>query len=70
MARQTICNWCGKTMTSVDKMGGVDLHTTIGYGTTLDGESLDFDCCPECLEEFLKTMNSLCKIPVYIPSKF
>lgn len=62
MAKQTICNWCGKIMNSLDRKNGVSLYSLVGYGSTYDGQEINLDLCPLCTTEFINLNNQKCKI--------
>ena len=57
MAKITVCNWCGDTMTAEEENNGINLHTYIGYGTKFDGKDFSLDLCPRCTEEFIEMVE-------------
>ena len=59
-----VCDRCGVTTTN--KYGGglgvgeidmIEVRHEYGYGSTKDGEYIEFDLCEKCLDETIKTMN-------------
>lgn len=68
MAKQTICNLCGKILvTECD----LSIHTRLGYGSKYDGSLIDLDLCPECTDKLIDAMKAKCKVPLlsesYLP---
>jgi hypothetical protein len=59
-----ICNKCGETLHLNSKDfepwlidSFLRVFHEFGYGTSTDGESVSFDLCPNCVEEFIKTFK-------------
>jgi hypothetical protein len=62
MAKQIICNYCGKPIV---KISPVSYSEIMPYGSDYDGNRIEFDLHPKCADEFFKVMNSYCKIGIF-----
>lgn len=51
--RACICNVCGKALKNPRDLDFVNIHFRIGYGSKYDGDMIDMDICPECLDKML-----------------
>lgn len=66
---ERICNKCGKTISSAECEGYpianamLPFKINFGYGSDFDGETWEWDLCPDCLLEFIKTFK-------YVPKGF
>lgn len=54
MAREIICNKCGKKFDIWDIQEDFSIYKHMGYGTEHDGESLELDLCCDCMEKIIK----------------
>lgn len=53
MAKETICNKCGKHFDMWDESENFSFYTRLGYGTKYDGSNLKLDLCCSCMEKFI-----------------
>ena len=58
MAKEIVCNKCGKKFDVFDKQEAFRLYRHLGYGTKYDGSYLELDLCCECMEQLIEE----CKI--------
>ena len=58
MAKEIICNKCGKPFDIWDTQEAFHIYSQLGYGTSYDGDELELDLCCGCMEELIKE----CKI--------
>lgn len=58
-----ICNKCGKEITPTYSDNFINFFQRFGYESNFDGETWDWDICPECLLEWIKTFK-------YVPDGF
>ena len=59
MAKETICNMCGKKFDFWDTQEGFSINADLGYGTKFDGGTLELDLCCSCMEKIIES----CAIP-------
>lgn len=64
MAKQTVCNLCGKIVDERMIECQFSLHTMMAYGSRHDGDLLDIDLCPGCADKVIEELQEKCKIPV------
>lgn len=64
MAKQTICNLCGKTVDEHMMECQFSIHTMMTYGSRHDGDLLDIDLCQECADKVIEALQEKCKIPL------
>lgn len=53
MAKETVCNKCGKKFDIWDTQENFSIYTRLGYGTKYDGDNLELDLCCECMEKLI-----------------
>lgn len=53
MAKETICNKCGKHFDMWDKSEDFSFYAQLGYGTKYDGSTLKLDLCCSCMEKLI-----------------
>lgn len=58
MAREYICNKCGKKMDEYDIQERLAVYQQLGYGSKFDGERVEIDLCCECFDRIIEE----CKI--------
>lgn len=58
MAREYICNRCGKKMNEYDIQERLSVCQEMGYGSKFDGEYVEFDLCCDCFDAIIEE----CKI--------
>lgn len=58
MAKQIVCNICGKPFDRWDKQENLHIYRDLGYGTKHDGSFLELDICCACMD----TLIEECKI--------
>jgi len=58
MAKQLICNKCGKKFDIYDEQEQFSINRWLGYGTKYDGGHLELDLCCKCMEELIES----CKV--------
>lgn len=58
-----ICNKCGKEITPTYSENLINFYQHFGYDSHFDGEQWDWDICPDCLLEWIKTFK-------YVPNGF
>ena len=56
MARNILCNCCGKKLDSLDACGVVSISRVLGYGSRYDGAYVEIDICPSCFDRFMDSM--------------
>lgn len=56
MARNILCNCCGKKLDSLDACGAVSISRILGYGSKYDGAYVEIDICPSCFDRFMDSM--------------
>ena len=61
--RTCICNKCGKEITPTYAEDFIHFYECFGYESHFDGETWEWDVCPECLLEWIKTFK-------YVPEGF
>lgn len=63
MAKQILCNVCGKKIDQIleDQMV-VSIHDTIGYGSKYDGGTFDLDICCDCFDKLIDDFTEKCAI--------
>lgn len=58
-----ICNKCGKVIDKMDlECNGFSISHILGYGSIYDGDTLEFDLCSSCQNEFITYLIETCKI--------
>ena len=63
MAKQTLCNMCGRVINERTDTCDFSIHTTLGYSSRNDGMRLDFDLCATCEDALIGELSAKCKIP-------
>lgn len=58
MAREYLCNMCGKKLDEYDIDEKFSLDRRLGYGSRNDGGMLELDLCCDCMDDLI----SKCKI--------
>lgn len=53
MAKETICNKCGKRFDIWDTQENFSISAHMGYGTKYDGDHLELNLCCECMEKLI-----------------
>ena len=53
MAKEIICNKCGKKFDFWDTQEDFSIERSLGYGTKYDGSTLELDLCCECMEKLI-----------------
>lgn len=53
MAKEIICNKCGKKFNIWDTQEDYSIYKQLGYGTKYDGASLELDLCCDCMEKLI-----------------
>lgn len=53
MAKETICNKCGKKFDFWDTQENFSISKILGYGTKYDGSVLELDLCCECMNKLI-----------------
>lgn len=64
MAKQTLCNMCGRVIDEHQVACDFSIHTVMGYSSHNDGRTLDFDLCPTCEDVLIGELSIRCKIPL------
>lgn len=54
MAKNTVCNKCGKPFDRWDELEQFCIHQQCGYGTKYDGLEIELDLCCHCFEELVE----------------
>lgn len=54
MAKEIICNRCGKKFDFWDTQEDFSIERNLGYGTKYDGSILELDLCCECMEKLIE----------------
>ena len=50
MAKEIVCNRCGKKFDIWDTQEDFTIRTQMGYGTKYDGDDLEIHLCCDCME--------------------
>lgn len=58
-----ICNKCGKEVSPTYSEDFISFYESFGYNSHFDGERWEWDVCPECLLEWIRTFK-------YVPDGF
>lgn len=53
IAKEIICNKCGKKFNFWDTQENFSINTQMGYGTEHDGDILELDLCCSCMEKLI-----------------
>lgn len=53
MAKQYVCNKCGKPFDRWDEQENFHIYGYLGYGTKYDGSTLELDLCCSCMEDLI-----------------
>ena len=53
MAKDIICNKCGKKFDIWDTQENFSVYRRLGYGTKYDGDDLELDLCCDCMEKLI-----------------
>ncbi len=53
MAKEIVCNKCGRVLDFWDIQEDFSIKRDLGYGTKYDGEKLDIHLCCNCVEKFI-----------------
>lgn len=53
MAKEIYCNVCGKRMGAIEKHDYASIHQPAGYASKYDGEYIEIDFCPKCLDNLI-----------------
>lgn len=53
MAKETICNKCGKQFNLWDTQEDFSIKRHLGYGTKYDGGKLNIKLCCDCMEKLI-----------------
>lgn len=64
MAKQTICNKCGRVIDESRDTCDFSIHTIMGYCSYNEGRLLDLDLCPTCGDAVIGELSAKCKIPL------
>lgn len=59
---RTRCNICGKELDEYTEKEHVGIHQKIGYGSSHDGETIDFDICWKCFDAIIEKVANECRI--------
>lgn len=51
------CNMCGKEISNREARNGVYFAGRLGYGSTYDGQRIQFDLCTECTDNLIEAFN-------------
>lgn len=62
MAKQTICNQCGKTFGEWDEANHFGLRQRFGYGSEHDGDEFELDLCCKCADKLVNHLVSICQV--------
>ena len=62
--KPTQCNICAKELDEFDEQENLIIHTTVGYGSTHDGEEIRLQFCCECFDKIVDE----CKVSPEIPN--
>lgn len=63
MAKDIICNKCGKHFDIWDTQEDFSIYRRLGYGSKHDGDDLELDICCDCMDELIDS----CKVsPIVI----
>ncbi len=54
MAKEIICNKCGKKFDFWDTQEDFSIKKSLGYGTKYDGSTLELNLCCECMEKLIE----------------
>lgn len=64
MAKQMLCNMCGRVIDELQETCDFSIHTVLGYSSHNGGCILDFDLCPTCEDILIGELSAKCKIPL------
>ena len=53
MAKDIICNKCGKKFDIWDTQESFSIYRHLGYGTKYDSNNLELDLCCDCMEKLV-----------------
>lgn len=53
MAKEIICNKCGKKFDLWDTQEDFSIYRHCGYGSSYDGSELELDLCCECMDKLI-----------------
>lgn len=53
MAKEIICNKCGKKFDMWDTQEDFSIYRHCGYGSEHDGSDLELDLCCECMDKLI-----------------
>lgn len=55
MAKQSFehCNFCGTKLTTWDLQEDYTIHTTCGYGSSHDGDTVRLQLCCDCFDKIV-----------------
>lgn len=56
MAKIIYCNACGKKMNSDERNDHVSISHPLGYESKFDGEYIEIDFCPKCLDNLIEKL--------------
>lgn len=63
MAKQIICNVCGKAIDQIfENQLVISIHNYIGYGSKHDGDKIDLDICADCFDKLVDGFREKCAI--------
>ena len=51
--QQRLCNKCGRKLDKFDEQQGFTYKRQLGYGSSYDGEMVDFQLCSACIDNLL-----------------
>lgn len=54
MAKNIVCNKCGKPFDRWDKQEAFRIYRELGYGTKHDGSKLELDLCCSCMDVLIE----------------
>lgn len=57
MAKEIVCNKCGKPLDLWDTQEDFSIRRSLGYGTKYDGDKLDIHLCCNCMEKLIDECN-------------
>jgi hypothetical protein len=66
LAREYICNKCGKRMNEYDIQERLSVYQNLGYGSKFDGERVEIDLCCDCFDTIIEE----CKISPIIHTQY
>lgn len=63
MAKQVICNVCGKQIDQIcADQAVVSIHSSIGYGSKYDGDTFDLDIYCDCFDKLIDGFTEKCAV--------